>query len=210
MLKAILKPIGSPASVATLRISYRNSASTDQSNQEYSLSQWTFQYNPPASPTMMASQQQPQYNTNCQSPNTVLQLICFILYHVFTFDNQFFIQTHGTAMGTKFAPQYANIFMHRQRCPETRYIGETEQRLRQRMNGHHTTINRQEGSLPVEEHFSGSGHWILDLQVTILQGGLRDRKQRKVAEQRLTAKFRTHRKGLIRDFGFMSHTGDHH
>ncbi|XP_072422902.1 uncharacterized protein [Chiloscyllium punctatum] len=51
---------------------------------------------------------------NCQSPNTILQLIRFMLDHnVFTFDNQFFIQTHGTAMGTKFAPQYANIFMHR-------------------------------------------------------------------------------------------------
>ncbi|XP_072429795.1 uncharacterized protein [Chiloscyllium punctatum] len=51
---------------------------------------------------------------NCQSPNTILQLIRFILDHnVFTFDNQFFIQAYGTAMGTKFAPQYANIFMHR-------------------------------------------------------------------------------------------------
>ncbi|XP_072410897.1 uncharacterized protein [Chiloscyllium punctatum] len=51
---------------------------------------------------------------NCQSPNTILQLIRFILDHnVFTFDNQFFSQTHGTAMGTKCAPQYANIFMHR-------------------------------------------------------------------------------------------------
>ncbi|XP_072433467.1 uncharacterized protein [Chiloscyllium punctatum] len=56
----------------------------------------------------------------------------------------------------------------RQGCPETWYIGETEQRLRQRMNGHHTTINRQEGSLPVGEHFSSSGHSTLDLQVTLL------------------------------------------
>eukprot|EP00061_Rhincodon_typus_P016469 g44704.t1 len=46
--------------------------------------------------------------------DAILQLIRFILYHnVFTFNNQFFIQTHGTAMGTRFAPQYANIFMHR-------------------------------------------------------------------------------------------------
>ncbi|XP_072327005.1 uncharacterized protein [Scyliorhinus torazame] len=51
---------------------------------------------------------------NCQSPDAILQLIRFILDHnVFTFDNKFFIQTHGTAMGTKFAPQYANIFMHK-------------------------------------------------------------------------------------------------
>eukprot|EP00061_Rhincodon_typus_P006775 g27766.t1 len=49
---------------------------------------------------------------NCQFPDAILQLICFILnYNIFTFDNQFFIQTHGTAMGTGFSPQYANIFM---------------------------------------------------------------------------------------------------
>eukprot|EP00061_Rhincodon_typus_P011191 g36030.t1 len=50
---------------------------------------------------------------NCQFPIAILQLIHFILDHnVFTFDNQFFIQTHRTAIGTKFAPQYSNIFMH--------------------------------------------------------------------------------------------------
>eukprot|EP00061_Rhincodon_typus_P007156 g28553.t1 len=32
------------------------------------------------------------------------------IHIVFTFDNKFFIQTNGTA---KFAPQYANIFMHK-------------------------------------------------------------------------------------------------
>eukprot|EP00061_Rhincodon_typus_P009288 g32677.t1 len=54
------------------------------------------------------------FNTNnCQHPD-FLQFIHFILEHnVFTFDNQFFIQTHGTAMGTKFALQYTNILMHR-------------------------------------------------------------------------------------------------
>eukprot|EP00061_Rhincodon_typus_P001053 g13581.t1 len=48
---------------------------------------------------------------NCQFPDTILQLIRFILDHnIFTFHNQVFIQTQGTAMGTK--PQYANIFMY--------------------------------------------------------------------------------------------------
>eukprot|EP00061_Rhincodon_typus_P010665 g35138.t1 len=52
--------------------------------------------------------------TNCQFPDAILQLIRFILDHnVFTIDNQFFIQTHRTAMGTKFAPLCANIFMHK-------------------------------------------------------------------------------------------------
>ncbi|XP_072426633.1 uncharacterized protein [Chiloscyllium punctatum] len=63
----------------------------------------------------------------------------------------------------------------RQGCLEAWYIGETEQRPQQGMNGHRTTINRQEGSLPVGEHFSGPGHSASDLRVTILQGGLRDR-----------------------------------
>ncbi|XP_043558925.1 uncharacterized protein LOC122556358 [Chiloscyllium plagiosum] len=50
---------------------------------------------------------------NCQSPSAILQLIRFILdYNIFTIDNQFFNQTYGIAMGTEFAPQYANIFMH--------------------------------------------------------------------------------------------------
>eukprot|EP00061_Rhincodon_typus_P015204 g42749.t1 len=47
-------------------------------------------------------------------PYAILQLIRFIFDHnVFTFDNQFFIQTHGTAVRTRFALQYANIFMHK-------------------------------------------------------------------------------------------------
>eukprot|EP00061_Rhincodon_typus_P010082 g34095.t1 len=52
--------------------------------------------------------------TDCQFPDAILQLIRFILKHnIFTFDNQFFVQTHGTATGTRFAPQYASIFMHK-------------------------------------------------------------------------------------------------
>lgn len=42
----------------------------------------------------------------------ILNSIQFILSHnVFNFDSQLFIQTRGTAMGTKFAPSYANLFM---------------------------------------------------------------------------------------------------
>eukprot|EP00061_Rhincodon_typus_P014239 g41146.t1 len=43
---------------------------------------------------------------NCQFQDAILQLICFILNHnIFSFDNQFFIQTHGTAKVTRFPPQ---------------------------------------------------------------------------------------------------------
>eukprot|EP00061_Rhincodon_typus_P007088 g28405.t1 len=45
---------------------------------------------------------------NCQFPYAILQLIRFILSHnIFTF-----IQTHGRAMGIRFAPQYTNIFVY--------------------------------------------------------------------------------------------------
>eukprot|EP00061_Rhincodon_typus_P013799 g40394.t1 len=51
---------------------------------------------------------------NCQFPDAILQLIHFIFDHnVFTFDNHFFTQKHRTPMGTRFAPQYVNIFMHK-------------------------------------------------------------------------------------------------
>ncbi|XP_067839003.1 membrane protein FAM174A-like isoform X2 [Heptranchias perlo] len=53
----------------------------------------------------------------------------------------------------------------RKGCPGAWYIGETMQTLRQRMNGHRATIARQEGSLPVGEHFSSQGHSATDLWV---------------------------------------------
>ncbi|XP_067831053.1 cytochrome P450 2C31-like isoform X3 [Heptranchias perlo] len=53
----------------------------------------------------------------------------------------------------------------RKGCPGAWYIGETMQILRQRMNGHRATIARQEGSLPVREHFSSQGHSATDLRV---------------------------------------------
>ena len=50
----------------------------------------------------------------CPFPETTLKLIKFILEHnSFVFDNTYYLQKQGTAMGTRFAPQYANLFMHR-------------------------------------------------------------------------------------------------
>eukprot|EP00061_Rhincodon_typus_P009994 g33922.t1 len=79
-------------------------APTDQSNQEYSSSQWMFQLSTPTSPhnNGIAATASVLNTTNCQFPDAIVQLICFIPdYNVSNFDNQFFIQTHGTAMGTK-------------------------------------------------------------------------------------------------------------
>lgn len=45
--------------------------------------------------------------------------------NVFEFNEKFYLQTQGTAMGTKMAPAYANLFM-----------GKLEERLRQIGNKH--------------------------------------------------------------------------
>eukprot|EP00061_Rhincodon_typus_P009398 g32877.t1 len=63
----------------------------DQSNQEHSPSPYT---SIPHDDGIAATAS--GLNTNCQFPHAILQLIRFILEHnVFTFDNQFFIQTYS-------------------------------------------------------------------------------------------------------------------
>ena len=111
-------------------------------------------------------------------------------------------QVHGT-----YSCNSANIvylIRCRKGCPEASYTEETMQTLRQRMNEYRLTIPRQECSLPVGEHFSGHGHSASDIRVSVLQGSLHDTRRRRVAEQKLIAKFRTH-DGLNRDIVFMSH-----
>ena len=56
----------------------------------------------------------------------IAKLAEFILKHnFFTFDDKFYLQTNGTAMGTKMAPSYANIFM----CElEERFLSECEKK----------------------------------------------------------------------------------
>lgn len=47
------------------------------------------------------------------SPKVIEALTSLVLeLNSFKFQNKFFLQTSGTAMGTKMAPNYANIFMH--------------------------------------------------------------------------------------------------
>ncbi|XP_060708981.1 uncharacterized protein LOC132834280 isoform X2 [Hemiscyllium ocellatum] len=66
--------------------------------------------------------------------------------------------------------------------------------------------NQQTEVLPPSwGHFYGTGHSTSDLRVTILQGRLQDRQQRKVAKQGLIAKFCTQREGLNRALQFMSY-----
>eukprot|EP00061_Rhincodon_typus_P003960 g21419.t1 len=90
-------------------------------------------------------------------------------------------------------------------CPEAWCIGKTVQMLQQLMNGHRTTIVRQKCSLLVGEHFSSQTHSAFDLRASVLQSVLRDTQQRRIAEQKLIAKFFIHEDGLNRDLGLMWH-----
>ena len=92
----------------------------------------------------------------------------------------------------------------RKGCPEAWYVGETEQTLRQRMNGHRATI-RNGAPLPVAEHFGSGNHSSADLQVSVLVGGLPDLRQRLMTEQRMIERLGTQERGLNRDRGFLSH-----
>ena len=54
--------------------------------------------------------------TNSDQPdtNTLIKLLKIVLcYNTFEFNNKSYIQLQGTAMGTKLAPAYANIFMNK-------------------------------------------------------------------------------------------------
>ncbi|CAJ0967446.1 unnamed protein product [Ranitomeya imitator] len=95
--------------------------------------------------------------------DSVVKLIKFILTHnYFEFDNKIYLQKTGTAMGSKMAPQYANLFMAKlesdflSSCPIRplayyRYIDdiliiwtESEQQLKmfhEQFNQFHPTIN---------------------------------------------------------------------
>ena len=52
-------------------------------------------------------------NVNTTLTQWILRSIeCILTNNNFTFNDQYYIQLQGTAMGTKMAPKYANIFMH--------------------------------------------------------------------------------------------------
>eukprot|EP00061_Rhincodon_typus_P005676 g25491.t1 len=170
--------------------------------------------------------------TNCQFPDTVLKLICFILNHnILTFDNQFFIQMHGTDLPpisfldtrksikdfctslyhkhtdnlamlhfSNFKPKHIKTAIPYGQVLHMHRIFLDERVRDRRLKVLKDTLIETGG-----EHFSGQGHSASDLQVNVLQGGLWDAQQRRVAEQRLIAMFDAHEDGLNRDLGLMSH-----
>ena len=72
----------------------------------------------------LASTNSPK-TTTLKDINLMQQILTLILYNnYFEFNNQYYLQTHGTAMGSPMAPSYANLFM-----------GELEQHMLQNAPG---------------------------------------------------------------------------
>ena len=89
-------------------------------------------------------------------------------------------------------------------CPQARYIGETSQTLRGRINGHRQTIRDRNVFVPIGEHFNTPGHSVDHMGITILKGPISDTTDRRIEEQRLIAIFNCLHEGLNRDRGCLS------
>ena len=143
-------------------------------------------------------------NTSTTRPcNSILCKTCAIIDPVSTIRRADISHTtHGTYTCNSTGLVY--LIRCQKDCENAWYVGETCQTLRQRMNGHRSTINKQDSFLPVGEHFNLPGHSHTDVRVTVLQGNLHDTRTRRITEQKLIAKFRAHSDGLNRDLGFLS------
>ena len=89
-------------------------------------------------------------------------------------------------------------------CPGVKYIGETIQTLRGRMNGHRQFIRESKWDLPVVQHFNSRGHTMENLRVTVLKGPILDLTKRRTEEQRLIRLFNAIDDGLNTDRGFLA------
>ena len=115
-------------------------------------------------------------------------ILTYILKHnYFEFNSNFYLQTHGTAMGTRTAPSYANIFMadlenklldnspnNLQPLIWKRYIDDIFVVWKHGEESLHTFINHLNTSHPTikfEHEYSHSNIHFLDTTVTLTQQG---------------------------------------
>ncbi|OCT83508.1 hypothetical protein XELAEV_18021651mg [Xenopus laevis] len=78
-----------------------------------------------------------------------------------------------------------------------RYIGETGQKLRTRMNHHRHKINSKSCDTQVGQHFCRHNHSLQDMQVLILKGNFKTEYERKIYEFKCMELFNTLRQALI-------------
>ena len=90
-------------------------------------------------------------------------------------------------------------------CPDTKYVGETSQTLRKRMNGHRQDIREENIYVPIGEHFNKPQHAHTDMKVTVLKGPIHNITDRRTQEQQLIYTFNSLKNGLNRDLGCMAH-----
>ncbi|OCT97177.1 hypothetical protein XELAEV_18009404mg [Xenopus laevis] len=72
-----------------------------------------------------------------------------------------------------------------------RYIGETGQKLRIRMNHHRHIINTKSCDTPVGQQFCSQNHSLQDMQVLILKGNFKTERERKIYEFKCMELFNT-------------------
>ncbi|OCT67159.1 hypothetical protein XELAEV_18038441mg [Xenopus laevis] len=78
-----------------------------------------------------------------------------------------------------------------------RYIGETGQKLRTRMNHHRHKINNKSCDTPVGQHFCSQNHSLRNMQVLILKGNFKTERERKIYEFKCMELFNTLRQGQV-------------
>ena len=128
-------------------------------------------------------------NSTANPPSTtfICKLIQLILtLNIFTFDDKFWLQTHGTAMGTCMAPSYANIFMG---AIENKLINMSERKPliwlryiddifmiwkhgRETLNKFLETANSFHPTIKFTSHISTSQVPFLDVMVSLKNGRL--------------------------------------
>ncbi|XP_059582023.1 uncharacterized protein LOC109284452 [Alligator mississippiensis] len=91
------------------------------------------------------------------------------------------------------------------KCPDGRYVGETRQQLRTRMNAHRKSMKDRNTQLPVGAHFSQEGHSLSNLSVLILKGNLHNTSQRRAYELHFINLLDTRDQGLNTDIGLLIH-----
>ena len=92
-------------------------------------------------------------------------------------------------------------------CPDTIYIGQTGNTLRNRLNNHKTDI-RKSHETPVAQHFSPRDHSLDNLRVCVLRGGIETRRERELEEQKIIHWLGSWHEGLNVDLGFLSQYRD--
>ncbi|XP_059589400.1 uncharacterized protein LOC109283074 isoform X2 [Alligator mississippiensis] len=91
------------------------------------------------------------------------------------------------------------------KCPDGKYVGESKEQLRTRMNARRKSIKDRNTQLLVGAHFSQEGHSLSNLSVLILKGNLQNTSQRRAYELHFINLLDTKNHGLNIDIGFMTH-----